>query len=148
MKIIRIESMGEKFKSLAGAKSLFDVVRKKHVAATPEEKIRQLMIQYLIEKKNFPRSLLGIEVSLSINRLARRCDIVAYKNSLPVMIAECKAPSIKIDQSVFEQASRYNLALRVPYLLATNGGVTLCCKVDLKESSFEFLEEIPEYQQL
>lgn len=148
MKIIRIEGMGEKFESLGGAKSLFDVVRKKHVAATPEEKIRQLMIQYLTGGKNYPRALLGVEVSLSVNRLTKRCDILVYKDGLPVMIIECKAPSVKIDQSVFEQASRYNLALKVPYILVTNGLVTLCCKVDLKESDFEFLEEIPEYRQL
>lgn len=148
MKIIRIEDFGGKFAALAEAKSLFDVVRKKQVAATPEEKIRQLMIQYLIGARNFPKSLLGVEVSISVNRLSKRCDILAYKDGLPVMIVECKAPSVKIDQSVFEQAARYNLALKVPYLLVTNGLVTLCCKVNLIESGFEFLDEIPEYRQL
>lgn len=148
MKIIRIEGIGEKFEALAEAKSIFDPVRKKSVVATPEERIRQLMVQYLINERNFPRGLLGVEVSLSLNRLVKRCDVLVYKNGEPVMIVECKSPSVKIDQSVFEQAARYNLALKVPYLLVTNGLVTLCCRVELKENDFEFLDEIPNYQRL
>ncbi len=148
MKIIRMEGIEEQLAALANARSIFDPVRKKHVAATPEEKVRQALIHYLIEKKKFPRSLLGVEVSLAVNRLKKRCDILAYKKNLPVMIAECKAPSVKMDQSVFEQAARYNLTLKVPYLLVTNGLLALCCRLDLKKGNFEFLEEIPEYSQL
>lgn len=148
MKIIKIEVIREKFEALSGAKSIFDPVRRKSVVATPEEKIRQLLIQYLINEKDYPRGLLGVEVSLSVNRLAKRCDVLVYKSGKPVMIVECKAPSVKINQSVFEQVARYNLAFKVPYLLVTNGWVTLCCRVALKESDFEFLNQIPDYRQL
>lgn len=143
-----MEGAGEQLAAFAHAKTLFDVVRKKSVAATPEEKVRQMVIHYLIEKKQYPRVLLGVEISLSVNRLQKRCDLLAYKNNQPVMIAECKAPSVKISQAVFEQAARYNLSLQVPYLLVTNGLLALCCRVDLKKGTFEFLDEIPAYSEL
>ena len=148
MKIIRIPEIEERLNSYADAKSVFDPVRKKSVVATPEEVVRQLLLQYLLKEKKFPRSLLGVETSLTVNRLQKRCDIVAFKNNLPAMLIECKAPSVKIVQSVFDQVARYNLALKVPYLLVTNGVVSLCCKIDLGKSRFDFLKEIPGYWDL
>ncbi len=136
---------------LSGAgkpKTLFDPVRKKSVAATPEEFVRQFIIQYLIYEKHFPRALLGVEVALAVNKLSKRCDIVAYKNNKPALLIECKAPPVKISQNVFDQIARYNITLRVPYLLVTNGLIAMCCKLDLEKGRYEFLEEFPEYKLL
>ena len=129
-------------------RSLFDPVRKKYVVATPEEKVRQAIIQYLIHEKKFPKSLLGVEVSLLVNRLKKRCDIVIYKGNHPLMLVECKAPSVKMEQSVFDQIARYNLALAVPYLLITNGMQAYCCKINFSDSSFQFLGYVPDYAEL
>lgn len=89
-----------------------------------------------------------MEASLSVNRLLKRCDILVYKEGVPVMIAECKSPLVKIDQSVLEQAARYNLTLKVPYLVVTNGLITLCSRVDLQKGTVEFLNEMPDYARL
>lgn len=148
MSIIRIAAIEEQLAARSDAKSLFDIVRKKHVAATPEERVRQLFLRYLIEQKNFPRAWLAVEASLSVNRLLKRCDILVYKEGVPVMIAECKSPLVKIDQSVLEQAARYNLTLKVPYLVVTNGLITLCSRVDLQKGTVEFLNEMPDYARL
>lgn len=148
MKVITFSGMEARLRAPSNARTLFDAIRKKHVAATPEEKVRQGVIHYLIREKKFPRALLSVEASLKLNTLQKRCDILAYKNNQPVMVVECKAPSVKIDQSVIDQVARYNLALKVPYLLVTNGLLGLCCKLNLEKGSSIFLEEIPEYSQL
>lgn len=107
-----------------------------------------MILQYLMKEKNFPRSLLGVEISLMVNRLSKRCDIVAYKGTRPMLLVECKAPSVKISQDVFDQVARYNLTLKVPYLLVTNGLTAMCCRIDLEKGSYEFLEEVPKYEEL
>ncbi len=123
---------------------IFDVVRKRFVALTPEEWVRQHIIHYLLEDKKTSRSLLAVEKMLMLNGLSKRTDIVVYNNQgLPQMIVECKAPSVKITQAVFDQAARYNLTLRVKYLLMTNGTDSYCCEVDWEKESFKFLKELP-----
>src|SRR5689334_10830078 len=102
MKFIELPDFKPFLATAGKAKTILDPVRKRSVAATPEELVRQVIIQYLIREKHFPRSLLGIEISLFVNRLSKRCDIVAYKGTQPVLLVECKAPSIKISQDVFD----------------------------------------------
>lgn len=132
-----------------GHQEIFDAVRRKFVALTPEEWVRQHFIQYLIRMKNVSAAMIAVEKSLTLNKLTKRTDILIYgTNARPVMIVECKAPSVKIDQKVFEQIGRYNLALQVDYLVVTNGIDHYCAKIDLKKRNFTFLEEIPDYQEL
>jgi type I site-specific restriction endonuclease len=128
-----------------GQPEIFDVARRKFVALTPEEWVRQHFIQYLIREKNVSEGMIAVEKSLTLNKLTKRTDILVYgTNAKPVLIVECKAPSVKIDQKVFEQIGRYNLALRVQYLVVTNGLDHYCAKIDLGKKSFIFLEEIPD----
>ncbi len=128
-----------------GKELIFDVVRKKFVTLTPEEWVRQNMIHYLIENEKISRALLSVEKTLSLHGMTKRTDIVVYnKESVPQMIIECKAPGVKISQSVFDQASRYNLKLRVKYLLVTNGNESYCCEVNLQDSSFRFSDSFPD----
>jgi len=148
MKIIELPGFAASLTAFAQAKTFFDPVRRKSVAATPEEAVRQALLLCLIREKGFPRSLLGVETALKVNTLLKRCDVVAYKNTQPLLLAECKAPSVKISQDVFDQIARYNLALQVPYLLVTNGAITLCCEVDLQKKEWRFLDELPEYSAL
>ncbi len=128
---------------------IFDEVRKKYLILTPEEWVRQNLIKYLINDRGIPAGLIAIEKALKINKMNKRTDIVIYKKTgEPGMIVECKAPSIKIDQKVFEQIARYNMSLKVPVLLVSNGQTHYCCKIDYSENRFSFLESIPNYPDL
>ena len=123
---------------------IFDIIRKKYLLLTPEEWIRQHWIHFLIEEKKYPRSLIAVEMPLKVNRLEKRCDIVVYgKNGKPQLIVECKSGSIKMSQKVFEQIARYNLTLRVKYLVVSNGRDTFCCEIDFEKGDFTFIKDLP-----
>jgi hypothetical protein len=126
---------------------IFDIIRKKYVVLTPEEWVRQHFVQYLIEEKKYPISLIAIEKKLTINKLTKRTDILVFTSEgLPHIIVECKAPSIKITQDTFDQIARYNLKLEANYLVTTNGLEHFYCKMDLKNEQYIFLESIPNYK--
>jgi hypothetical protein len=139
---LRIRTKGEK-------QEIFDDVRKKFVALTPEEWVRQHFIHYLAGQRNVPRSLIGVEVSLRYHRLAKRCDIVVYgTHGEPRLIVECKAPEVMVTQAVFDQVAMYNMSLKVPFLAVTNGLVHFACYIDHQSGKISFLKEIPEYAEL
>jgi len=128
---------------------IWDPFRKKWVVRTPEEEVRQAMASYLIQELRYPESLVQTEVSLLLNTMTRRADILVDKPAgNPVLLVECKAPGIKMSQRVFEQASRYNLALKVPYLVLTNGNQHVCCQVDIELGDIRFLDSIPRYDDI
>jgi type I site-specific restriction endonuclease len=130
-------------------KMIFDPVRNKYVALTPEEWVRQNFLQYLIQVKKMPKNLIRVEMSLELNGLAKRSDIVVHnRQGNPLLAVECKASTVKITQSVFEQLARYNLQLRVPYLVVTNGLTHFFCKFSETEQQYLFMENIPEYDLL
>ena len=135
-----------KIKSMENKLYIFDILRKKNVVLTPEEWVRQNFIQYLIQIKNYPKSLIAIEKQLTINNLTKRTDILIFnKNGEPDIIVECKAPSIKIHQQTFDQIARYNLKLNANYLIVTNGLQHFYCKIDHKLEKYHFLKDIPDY---
>ena len=125
---------------------IFDVIRKKFVALQPEEWVRQHCVQYLIQEKNYPISLINVEKVILINGLKKRYDIVVFNpdGSLAVVV-ECKAPKVQISQSVFDQIARYNLTLKASYLMVTNGLNHYFCTMNHHLESFEFLETLPNY---
>jgi len=138
-----------KIKEEEGVKYIFDSIRKKYLVLQPEEWVRQNFIQYLVNEKKYASSLIAIEKGLKLNELNKRADIVIYNNQAePIVLVECKAPKIKINQDVFEQIARYNMVFKVPYLVVTNGLEHYCAKVDFTTNSFEFLEEVPDYIKL
>lgn len=138
-----------RFRQNKGRDEIFDPVRKIFVALTPEEWVRQHFIQYLAADKNVPLSLIGVEKTLTLNTMTRRTDILVFGNSgLPVMVVECKAPNIEISQAVFDQVARYNITLRVKYLVVTNGLNHFCCLIDFDKGTYSFLEEIPDFSLL
>lgn len=108
---------------------IFDEVRLRWITLTPEEWIRQNFLQYLIQVKKYPKSLLSVEKIISFSELKKRCDIIVYKNDLPWMIVECKEMNIDLRLPVVEQILRYNLALPVKYLVLTNGKKTFAFEV-------------------
>ena len=136
-------------KETGGRKQIFDILRRKYVALTPEEWVRQHFIHYLVEHKNYPSSLLANEVSLQIGEKRMRADSVLYDNQLhPRMIIEYKAPNITLTQKVFDQITVYNLLLHVDYLIVSNGMITYICKMDYEKQTYKFLEAIPNYENI
>ncbi|MEY1639868.1 type I restriction enzyme HsdR N-terminal domain-containing protein [Tenuifilum osseticum] len=105
-----------------GNRYIFDVIRKKFIALTPEEWVRQHLLSYLITDLNLPVGLIGVEVSFSFNGVNHRADVVVYnRKGEPILLAECKAPNVEITNEVVDQICRYNYALNAEYLLVTNG---------------------------
>ncbi len=134
-----------KLREESGRLSIYDILRKKFVALTPEEWVRQHFVHYLIGVKGYPESLMANEVNLYLNGTARRCDTVFYDRHLcPRMIMEYKRPNVEINQKVFDQISRYNIVMHVDYLIVSNGLNHYCCKMDYDVNSYEFLEDIPD----
>jgi hypothetical protein len=128
---------------------IFDEVRKKYVALTPEEWVRQHFIMYLIKEKQVPASLIILEKKIIMNSMSRRPDILIHdRQGKAIMIVECKAPEVKISQDTFDQVARYNSVIRVPYLVVTNGLQHYCCRMDYDNSSYDFLEDIPAYAEM
>lgn len=125
---------------------ILDVLRRRYVALTPEEWVRQHFVHYLIEHKHYPAALLANEVRLTIGDKSVRADSVLYDASLHArMIVEYKAPHIPITQKVFDQISVYNLLLHVDYLVVSNGMQTYICKMDYAHQKYLFLKDIPDY---
>lgn len=130
-------------------REIFDPVRKKYVRLTPEEWVRQNFVQYLIQNGNYPSGLIGIEVMFKFNTLSRRVDILVHNRAgAPVMIVECKAPEVTIDDKVFDQIVCYNMNFKLPYLIVTNGLDHFACKIDNINNTYEFLNVIPLYEDL
>ena len=128
---------------------IFDFLRRKYVALTPEEWVRQHFTHYLVEHKGYPKGLLGNEIELQIGDKRLRCDSILYnKVAQPQMIIEYKAPTVPLQQKVFDQISAYNLLLRVDYLIISNGMEHYCCKMDYEHQKYLFLQDIPDYEKL
>lgn len=128
---------------------IFDVIRKKYFILTPEEWVRQNIIQYLIHEKSVPSGLIAVERGITLNGLRKRTDILVYsKNGNPILLVECKAPMVKINQAVFDQIGRYNINFKLPYLLVSNGMQHYIAKIDFEKESFAFINEIPDYELL
>lgn len=132
-----------------GQTTVFDPLRRRYVRLTPEEWVRQHFIHYLISCKGYPAGLLANEVSLSLNGMQRRCDTVLFgRERQPRMIVEYKAPHVAINQKVFDQITRYNIVLRTPWLVVSNGLTHICCHLDLDAQTYAFVREIPNYEDL
>ncbi len=130
-----------------GTLEIFDIVRKKFVILSPEEWVRQHIIHYIINFKEVPLSMISVEKQLMLNGTKRRTDMVIYNNSLkPVMIIECKAPEVAVDQSTINQILRYNLTLNVPFMFVSNGNTHVSLR--LMDQIPQILKEFPNYSSI
>lgn len=129
----------------AGQRHVFDPLRKKWLAFLPEEMVRQLFVQYLLQQRGLGRGRVAIERQLQFNGMSRRCDVLVFgADGRPMMLVECKAPTVPLSQAVFDQVSQYNLPLQVPYLAIVNGMEMFCCKIDYLGREYQFLETFPD----
>lgn len=125
-----------------GKDFIFDSLRKKWLLLTPEEWVRQNFLQYLLQVKKYPASLVAIEKAIALGELKKRFDILVYdKNHHPWMMVECKAASVKLDEKVLEQILRYNMSVPVEFIVITNGATTYGWHKLAR--GLELLEELP-----
>ncbi len=125
---------------------IFDEIRKKKVILSPEEWVRQNFIQYLNQEHKVPLSVMVLEKELELNGQKKRADILVYgRDGKPFAIVECKASHVAISQDVFDQVARYNLVLKVPYLIVTNGLEHYYSLIDFEKKNFNFLKDFPVY---
>jgi len=131
--------------SKSGEKTfVFDPIRRRDMVLTPEELLRQMVLTYLLEIKNYPANRIRVEVGFTLNGLQKRSDIVVFDAAVkPWLLVECKSPKVPLTQATFEQAARYNLQLQAPFLAVTNGLATFCCALDFEQQSIEYLADFP-----
>lgn len=123
-------------------------VRRKWIDNTPEEEVRQNLINYLHIQCGAPLQLMACEYPLHTLQMDYRADLLLFdRKGRPLLLAECKAPSVAVDAGVFDQIGRYNAVLRVPYLLVTNGTDSYCCRARSKDprQGYDFLDSLPAY---
>lgn len=127
-----------------GKRFVFDPIRQKDILLQPEEWVRQLVILFLIEELKYNRNRFRVELMLKVNQLTRRCDVLIYDHKMsPWMLIECKSAEVPLSQAVFDQIARYNLPLKVPFLLVTNGLSTCCCSMNYQDNTYEFIPQLP-----
>ena len=125
-----------------------DEIRKKNLVLTPEEWVRQHCVHFLNQELNYPLSSIGLEGKLVINEQMKRFDILVYNNGQPLILVECKAASIKIDQKVFDQIARYNLKLNVSFIWVTNGLNHFFATIDYEAQKYNFIKKLPQYNSI
>ena len=134
-----------RFRTTGQSKEIFDTLRRKYVALTPEEWVRQHFIMFLKEELKYPAGFISIEKGLVVKTRKKRADIVIHDaKGKPWMIVECKAPSVKLTENAFYQAAAYHLKLQVKYLVVTNGMTHFCCKFE--QESFVFIGSFPAFE--
>lgn len=135
-----------RFKNSENKVAIFDEIRKKFIILTPEEWVRQHVVQYLLQDKNYPKSYINVEKLIKINDLSKRYDIIVYQpNGEIFLLIECKAPEVAITQQTFDQIARYNLVLNAKYLMVTNGLNHYFCQMDFENERYVFLKELPDF---
>ena len=147
MRALNLPSFPVRLSTKNGKTYIYDSLRRKNITLTPEEWVRQHFVRFLITVLSYPPERIANEVSISVNTTSKRCDTVVYDDFLtPLVIIEYKAPDVTISNDVFEQITRYNIALRVPYLMVSNGLLHYCCEIDYRTMQNHFLDTIPSYK--
>lgn len=143
---LNLPSFEYRIKKTDGKIFIFDEIRKKYVSLTPEEWVRQHVVNYMIVHLRYPRALIRIEGGTHYNRLRKRTDIVVYaRTGAPWMVVECKAPEQKVGPATLRQVSVYNATLRALYIAVTNGLTTVCARIDADSSTTQVLSHFPAY---
>lgn len=132
-----------KIKAINGKDQIFDPFRKIWVVLTPEEWVRQNLLQYLVQTLHYPSSLIAVEKEIKLGELSKRFDIVVYKNELPWMIIECKEAKVALNEKTMEQILQYQQVLTAQYLFMSNGHETMGAKIE--SGKLQALQNFPVY---
>lgn len=147
MQRLNLPDHGVKLRHDEDGDRVWDPLRRKWLVLTPEEWVRQHVLNHLVHDLGCPPSLISVEHTIALNGLTKRADIVVHgRHGRPVLLVECKAPHVRMDERVFEQAARYNLVFKVRHLLVTNGLAHYCCRLDLDTGAVEFLTSPPPFE--
>ena len=135
-----------KIKQEASVNYIFDEIRRKYLVLTPEEWVRQHVVQYIIKEKGYPKALIKLEGGLKLNSLQKRTDIVVFNTQgEKILLVECKAPTVRITQNTFDQIARHNIIHKVPLLFVSNGLQHYACKINISTRDYHFVENLPHY---
>lgn len=147
MQLLNFPTYSFRFKNSENKVSIFDKIRKKFILLTPEEWVRQHVVEFLLVDKKYPKSLINVEKTVKVNGMNKRYDVVVFNSDGSIfLLIECKAPEIKIDQKTFDQIARYNLILNAQYLMVTNGLNHYFCEMDFENEKYTFLKELPKFE--
>jgi hypothetical protein len=135
-----------KIRKEQGKDIIFDECRRQWILLTPEEWVRQNFLQYLIQVKKYPASLIAVEREIMLGDTKKRFDIVVFKNAVPWMIVECKEMNVELSEAVIKQILNYNITLQVKYLVITNGKSTFALYI--QQGEFDWLTELPDFKNL
>lgn len=136
-----------RFKNSENKTYIFDVIRKKFLLLTPEEWVRQHVVNFLIEEMNYPKSLINVEKLVKVNGINKRYDAVVFRNDGTIfLLVECKAPEVNITQQTFDQIAQYNLVLKAENLMVTNGLNHYFCQMDFENEKYIFLKDLPNFK--
>lgn len=138
-----------KTKWLNNRQYVWDPIRGKHVILTPEEEVRQALLAHFVEQCKYPKGLISVEKQVSMNGLNLRYDIVVYNsNGFPRLLVECKQKGVKITQQTVRQAVMYNMKMKVPYLMLSNGQQHFIAAIDIESNRFKWLSKLPTFEEL
>lgn len=147
--LINIPYSPLKIKNTERGVKVYDPLRDKWVALTPEEYVRQQFTAWMRNEYHYPASLMANEIGVEFNGMKKRCDTVVFnRDGSPLVIVEYKAPEVKISQDTFDQIARYNMTLRARYLIVSNGMNHYCCVMDYDNNTYHFVPGIPDYQDI
>lgn len=146
MVALNLPSYDCKTKQVDGKAYIFDLIRRKYVRLSPEEWVRQHIVNLLLTHYAYPKALIRSEGGLTLNQTQKRTDVVVFdRQGQPFLIVECKAPHIQLSQSVFDQISRYNHVHRAPYIVISNGMLHYCCCVNHDTADIQFMDDFPPF---
>jgi hypothetical protein len=143
MILVDFPSYDFKVQSIGGKDQIFDPCRKKWVALTPEEWVRQNVLQYLIQVCKYPIELIAIEKTIQLGSLNKRFDILVYHEATPWMIIECKEAQTPLNEKTILQLLQYQQVLDAKYLIASNGHQTIGAEIKL--GNLHMLQKFPNY---
>lgn len=136
-------------REVEGKRNILDPVRRKYVRLTPEEWVRQNLVQYLIVDLGYPRGLTSIEKGIDLHGKPFRADVIVHdRHGQAVLMAECKEPSVRISQDTFDQIAVYNRVVQARCLLVSNGLDHYCYAIDRGKEEYRFLDRVPRYEEL
>ena len=126
---------------------IFDLLRRKYIRLTPEEWVRQHIVNLLVSHYQYPKALIRCEGGVTLNKLQKRTDLLTFdRDGRPFLLVECKATHVPLNQGIFDQLARYNHVHRAPFVVVTNGLTHYCCSVDFATETLTYLEDFPRFE--
>ena len=146
MDALNLPAFAHKTKQVGGKPYIFDLLRRKYVRLSPEEWVRQHIVNLMLTHYAYPKALIRSEGGLLLNQTQKRTDVVVFdRTGGPFLVVECKAPHIVLTQGVFDQIARYNHVHKAPYIVISNGLTHYCCCINHTTADVQFMDDFPAF---